>query len=152
MIVAIKRNKNGKFLKIILVLAILIGCLIAYKVYTDKVLEQQQMKEYEMQKALKIQKEKEEKELLKEKEAKQKKEIEEAILSEIEKAIDLIGRENIQNAKLIDDKIIFICEPSTNLEPLIVRYGAMALIKKNLNETIVAVDVNFILKSRASEK
>ena len=37
MIVAIKRNKNGKFLKIILVLAILIGCLIAYKVYTDKV-------------------------------------------------------------------------------------------------------------------
>ena len=32
------------------------------------------------------------------------------------------------------------------------RYGAMALMKKNLNETIIAVDINFILKSRTSEK
>lgn len=152
MIVAIKRNKNGKLLKIILVIAISIGSLIAYKMYMDKVHEQEQQKELEMQKALKLQKEKEERDLQKEKEAKQKKEIEEAILSEIEKTVDLIGKENIQNAKLIDDKIIFICEPSTNLEPLIVRYGAMALIKKNLNETIIAVDVNFILKSRVSEK
>ncbi len=152
MIVAIKRNKNGNLLKIILAITIVIGSLIAYKMYKDKIHQQEQQKEFEMQKALKLQKEKEEKELQKEKEAKQKKEIEEAILSEIEKTIDLIGRENIQNAKLIDDKIIFICEPSTNLEPLIVRYGAMALIKKNLNETIIAVDVNFILKSRVSEK
>ena len=78
--------------------------------------------------------------------------MEKAILSEIEKAVDLIGQENIQNAKIIEDKIIFICNPETDLEPLMVRYGAMALMKKNLNETIIAVDINFILKSRTSEK
>lgn len=152
MIVAIKRNKKGNLLKIILLIAILSGSAITYKMYTDKIHEQEQLKQMEIKKAQLLQKEKEEKEIAKEKEAKQKKEIEEAILNEIEKAIDLIGRENIQNAKIIEDKIIFICEPSTNLEPLIVRYGAMALIKKNLNETIIAVDINFILKSRTNEK
>ena len=61
----------------------------------------------------------------------------------------MIGQENIQNAKIIEDKIIFICNPETDLEPLMVRYGA--ILKKNLNETIIAVDINFILKSRTSE-
>ena len=54
--------------------------------------------------------------------------------------------------KIIEDKVILVCEPTTNLDALMVRYGAMALIKKTLNEIVIAVDINFILKSRLNAK
>ena len=149
MIVAVKRNKKGNLLKILLIALVSIGIFNAYYVHMNKVKEEQRLKEIELKQTLKLQKEQKEKE---EKIAKEKKEMEKAILSEIEKAVDLIGQENIQNAKIIEDKIIFICNPETDLEPLMVRYGAMALMKKNLNETIIAVDINFILKSRLNAK
>ena len=106
-------------------------------------------KELELKQNLKIQEEKEEKRQKKEKE---KKEIEAIILSEIEKTVDLIGQENVRNVKIIEDKVIIICEPNANLEALIVRYGAMAFIKKTLNEIVIAIDLNFLLKSRLNVK
>ena len=74
------------------------------------------------------------------------------ILTEVEKAVDLIGQEHIRHVKIIEDKVILVCEPTTNLDALMVRYGAMALIKKTLNEIVIAVDINFILKSRLNAK
>ena len=82
----------------------------------------------------------------------EKKDIETAILTEVEKAVDLIGQEHIRHVKIIEDKVILVCEPTTNLDALMVRYGAMALIKKTLNEIVIAVDINFILKSRLNAK
>ena len=51
-----------------------------------------------------------------------------------------------------EDKVIIICEPATNLDALMVRHGAMAFIKKTLNEIVIAVDINFIVKSRLNAK
>ncbi|MDD2291395.1 MAG: hypothetical protein PHV52_03895 [Aliarcobacter sp.] len=112
----------------------------------NKSFEEQQQKELESKQALKLQEEE------KEKKEKEKKAIEKAILTEVEKAIDLLGQEHIIHVKIIEDKIIIICEPATNLDALLVRYGAMALIKKTLNEIVIAVDINFILKSRLNAK
>ena len=142
MIVAVKRNKKQKLIKF-LSLFILVCMFGGYYYYTSKTFEEQQQKELESKKALKLQEDKKEKE---------KKDIEKAILTEIEKAIDLVGQENIRHVKIIEDKVIIICEPATNLDALLVRYGAMALIKKTLNEIIIAVDINFILKSRLNAK
>jgi hypothetical protein len=64
----------------------------------------------------------------------------------------LVGQENIRHVKIIEDKVIIICEPATNLDALMVRYGAMAFIKKTLNEIVIAVDINFIVKSRLNAK
>ena len=149
MIVAVKRTKKRHLLKIIS-LILLIGISAAYYVHLEKKHQQEELKkELELKQNLKIQEEKEEKRQKKEKE---KKEIEATILSEIEKTVDLIGQENVRNVKIIEDKVIIICEPNANLEALIVRYGAMAFIKKTLNEIVIAIDLNFLLKSRLNVK
>lgn len=145
MIVAVKRNKKGYLIKIVSLL-ILIGISAAYYVHLEKKHQEEIKKELEAKQALQLQEEK------REKKEKEKKEIETVLLSEIEKAVDLLGQENIRNVKIIEDKVIIICEPATNLEPLIVRYGAMAFIKKTLNEVVIAIDLNFLLKSRANVK
>ena len=137
MILAVKRNKKRNLLKIFILLS-LVGMFGAYYFYVNKNFQEQQQKEIETKQALILQEE--------------KKDIEKAILTEIEKAIDLVGQENIKHVKIIEDKVIIICEPTTNLDALMVRYGAMALIKKTLNEIIIAVDINFILKSRLNAK
>ena len=142
MIVAVKRNKKRTLLKIVslIVLAAMIG---GYYYHMNKSFQEQQQKELESKQALKLEEDKKEKE---------KKDIENAILNEVEKAIDLVGQEHIRHVKIIEDKLIIICEPATNLDALLVRYGAMALIKKTLNEIVIAVDINFILKSRLNAK
>lgn len=142
MIVAVKRKKSRKLIKIISLL-VLIGMFAGYYFYMNKSYAEQLQKELATKQALKIEEDKKDKE---------KKDIEKAILTEIEKAIDLVGQENIRHVKIIEDKVIIICDPATNLDALMVRYGAMALIKKTLNEIIIAVDVNFILKSRLNAK
>jgi hypothetical protein len=145
MIVAVKRNKKRYLLKIISVIA-LVGMFSAYYFHMNKSFEEQQKKELESKQALKLQEEE------KQKKEKEKKDIETAILTEVEKAVDLIGQEHIRHVKIIEDKVILVCEPTTNLDALMVRYGAMALIKKTLNEIVIAVDINFILKSRLNAK
>lgn len=142
MIVAVKRNKKRTLIKI-LSLLILVGMFTSYYFYMNKSYSQQLQNEIETKQAQKLDEEKKEKE---------KKEIEKAILTEIEKAIDLVGQEHIRHVKIIEDKVIIICEPATNLDALMVRYGAMALTKKTLNEIVIAVDINFILKSRLNAK
>lgn len=145
MIVAVKRNKKGYLLKILFLLVV-IGASGAYYVHLEKKHQEELKKELEVKQALKLQEEK------KEKKEKEKKELESLLLAEIEKTVELIGQENIRNIKIIEEKVIIVCEPATNLDALIVRYGAMAFIKKTLNEIVIAVDLNFLLKSRLNVK
>ncbi|BAK72218.1 hypothetical protein [Arcobacter sp. L] len=142
MIVAVKRNRKQKFIKLIS-LVVLVAMFGAYYYYMNKTFEEKQKQELQEKQALKIEEEKKEK---------AKKNLERAILSEVEKAVDLVGQEHIKHVKLIENKVVIVCEPDTNLDALIVRYGVMALIKRTLTEVIVAVDINFILKSKSNEK
>lgn len=138
MIVAVKKNKNYKLLKIIL-LVVSIFMLILFLYNTNE--EGNELKKSELVK----------KEILTieaNKKEDTKKDMERAILAEVEKAVDLVGQEHIRTIKIIDNKIVIVCETDANLEALFVRYGAMALIKKTLSETVIAVDINFILKSK----
>ncbi len=142
MIVAVKRNKNFKLLKIgAVVVVLLIAIAIFYNKYQTK--QEEIRLANEKQEILKIEANSKEKE---------KMDIEKAILSEVEKAVELVGQEHIRTVKIIDNKIVIVCEANSNLEALFVRYGAMAMIKRTLNETVIAVDINFILKSRLYEK
>lgn len=142
MIVAVKRNRKQKFIKLVslLVLVLMFG---GYFYHMNETYAEKQRLELEEKQALKLQEENKEK---------VKKEVERAILTEVEKAVDLVGQEHVKHVKIIDNKVVLICEPDTNLDALIVRYGVMALVKKTLNEVIIAVDVNFILKSKLNEK
>lgn len=142
MIVAVKRNNKQKFVKTISLL-VLICIFGGYYYYTSKTFEQQQLVELEGKKALILEEEKQEK---------IKKDVERAILIEVEKAVDLVGQEHIRHVKIIENKVVIVCEPNTNLDALLVRYGVMAFVKKTLNEVIIAVDIDFILKSRLNAK
>ena len=135
MIVAVKRNKNFKLLKIgAVVVVLLIAIAIFYNKYQTK--QEEIRLANEKQEILKIEANSKEKEKI---------DIEKAILSEVEKAVELVGQEHIRTVKIIDNKIVIVCEANSNLEALFVRYGAMAMIKRTLNETVIAVDINFSL-------
>lgn len=141
MIVAVKRNKSQKILKIIIVV-LLVSCGAYY--YNDYV-------ETARINAEKLKLEEEQKRVLKAKEEEQKKIKQEAqreILAEVEKAVNLIGQEYVRDVKLIKNKVVFVCEPDTNIDALVVRYGAMALIKKTFDEIVIVVDIDFILKNK----
>jgi hypothetical protein len=142
MIVAVKRNKKQKLIKIISLLVV-VGMFAGYYFYMSNEFAQQEKLNQELQTAKKIQLDKKKK---------AKKNAERALILEIEKAVDLIGQEYITHVKIIENKVVIICEPETNLDALTVRYGTMALIKNTLSEIIIAIDINYILESRINAK
>lgn len=141
MIVAVKRNNKQKYTIIVAVILVLITLFLIFRNSNGN-------NEIANEKRIK-------KEIL-QVEANEKsndaKILEKAILSEVEKVVDLVGQEHIRTIKIIDNKIVIVCEKDAVLEALFVRYGAMAMVKKTLNETVLAVDINYILKSRLYEK
>ena len=140
MIVAVKRKRKQKLIN----LASLVFVLAMFGVYywhMSNEFKKQQEAEQKAKQATMLKQQKEEQE---------KKETKQAIMSEIKKAVALVGQENVRHVKIIENKLILICELETNIEPLMVRYGAMALTKKTLNEVIVAVDIKYVLKSKTN--
>ncbi|WP_323586606.1 hypothetical protein [Aliarcobacter butzleri] len=141
MIVAVKRNKSQKILKIIIVVLLVSSGAYYYNNYVETARIN----------AEKLKLEEEQKRVLKTKEEEQEKIKQEAqreILAEVEKAVNLIGQEHVRDVKLIKNKVVFVCEPDTNIDALVVRYGAMALIKKTFDEIVIVVDIDFILKNK----
>jgi len=114
-----------------------------YYYHISEEFKQQQKEELAAKKAAKIEADRK---------AENKKNLEKAILSEIEKAVDLIGQEYVRHVQIMENKLVMICEPKTNLEALMVRYGTMALVKNTLNEVIIAIDIKYIVESRLNAK
>ncbi|MCT7609247.1 hypothetical protein N5U14_00145 [Aliarcobacter butzleri] len=141
MIVAVKRNKSQKILKIIIVVLLVSGGTYYYNDYveTARINAEKQKLEEEQKRVLKAKEEEQEK---------IKQEAQREILAEVEKAVNLIGQEYVRDVKLIKNKVVFVCEPDTNIDALVVRYGAMALIKKTFDEIVIVVDIDFILKNK----
>lgn len=138
MIVAVKRNRKQKIIRFVS-LAFVGLMLVGYYFHMSNQMAEQDRIEMETKKAAKLKEEK-----IKE----TKKNFERAVLSEIEKAVDLIGHENVQHVKIIENKLVIICELKTNLDALMVRYGTLALIKNTLNEIIVAIDLKYIVERK----
>ena len=141
MIVAVKRNKSQKILKIIIVVLLVSGGAYYYNDYieTARINAEKQKLEEEQKRVLKAKEEEQEK---------IKQEAQREILAEDEKAVNLIGQEYVRDVKLIKNKVVFVCEPDTNIDALVVRYGAMALVKKTFDEIVIVVDIDFILKNK----
>lgn len=80
------------------------------------------------------------------------KKLEKIIFKEVETAVDLVGQEYIQNVKIVGTTILIVCDTSTNLDPIKVRYGTLALIKNDLNNIKVAIDIKYIIESKLNDK
>lgn len=141
MIVAVKNsNSSNKFKKIVSFLVV-IAMFVAYYFHMSEEFSQ----DNETKKA-------NEQVVQEDTKTTKAKEIEQLIYREIETAVDLVGQQYIQDVKLVKDKILIVCDTSTNLEPLKVRYGTLALIKNDLNNIKIAIDIKFIVESKLNEK
>jgi hypothetical protein len=80
------------------------------------------------------------------------KQVEKLIFREVETAVDLVGQEHIQDVKIVKNKILLVCDTNTNLDALKVRYGTLALIKNDLNNIKIVIDIKYIIESKYNEK
>ncbi|HKM19482.1 MAG TPA: hypothetical protein VJY14_05410 [Aliarcobacter sp.] len=136
-----KRNSSARIIKAIIIAALFFGI-----VYISLLIKEENLLSIELEKAkedekiaLQVEKEKKEKDRL---------DAQRIILIEVEKVVDLIGQNNINDIQIIENKVVFVFNPNTNIEAISIRYGAMALIKKSFKEIIVVVDLEHILKGK----
>ncbi len=80
------------------------------------------------------------------------KDVEKLIYKEVETAVELVGQEHIQDVKIVKNKILLVCDTDTNLDALKVRYGTLALIKNDLNNIKIVIDIKYIIESKYNEK
>lgn len=141
MIVAVKRNnKKRNLIKLISALAV-VGIFVYYYNHMSAEYEKKQMIEKQKQlEEIKINEEKE-----------KGKKLERIIYREIETAVDLLGQRKVIDVKIVSNKALIIVDPDTNLEALKVRYGTAALIKKDLKDIKIALDLKYIIESRQNE-
>lgn len=141
MIVAVKRNnKKRNLIKLISAFAV-VAMFVYYYNHMSEEYEKKQM--IEKQKQLEEIKVNEEKE--------KGKRLERIIYREIETAVDLLDQRKVIDVKIVSNKAVIIVDPDTNLEALKVRYGTAALIKKDLKDIKIALDLKYIIESRQNE-
>jgi len=70
------------------------------------------------------------------------------IFNEAKTITTLLQQKHIQSIKIVKDKLLIVCDYSTNIEPLLVRYGANALIKNSDTNIKIAIDLAMIVESK----
>ena len=76
------------------------------------------------------------------------KRLEKLIYKEAEMAVYLLQQRHIRRIKIIDDKLFIECDYDTNIEPLLIRYGANAMIKVTEQNIKIAINLKFIVENR----
>ena len=138
MIVAVKTNNKKKMLIKVITFIALILMFISYYFY----MSEEFAKEEKVDNAKEVQ--------VNDKNEKNKK-LERIVYREIETAVDLIGQRNVIDLKIISNKALIIVDLDTNLDALNVRYGSTALIKKDIKDIKIAIDLKYIIESKYNE-
>lgn len=76
------------------------------------------------------------------------KKIERLIYKEAERCVDLIGQDKIQSIEIVKNKLRIICDWDTDIEPIFVRYGVIALVKSTPENIKIAIDLKYIVESK----
>ncbi|MGB6330099.1 MAG: hypothetical protein WBF48_14340 [Halarcobacter sp.] len=142
MIVAVKTNNRKRLLIKVIAFASLIGMLVAYYFYMGEEFSKQQNLDNAKEVQLSKKDEKNEK----------SKKLERIVYREIETAVDLIGQRKVIDLKIVSNRALIIVDPDTNLEALRVRYGSTALIKKDIKDIKIAIDLKYIIESKYNEE
>jgi hypothetical protein len=142
MIVAVKtNNKKRNLIKLIAATTVVI-MFVSYYFHMSKEYEMQEVKKKQEKLELKKINEKSEKKI----------KTERIIYREVETAVDLIGQRYVQDVKIVQNRALIVVDPQTNLQALKVRYGSMALIKKDLKNTKIAIDLKYLFESKSNAK
>ncbi|MEJ5167671.1 MAG: hypothetical protein WHU93_00760 [Arcobacteraceae bacterium] len=77
--------------------------------------------------------------------------IESIIYDEAVVATSLLGNQNIKDIKIHNDRLLIVANPQIDLEPIMIRYGVLALVQNTKNDVKIAVDLASIVQSRYIE-
>lgn len=135
MIVVVKKNNFKKLAMKIISLLVVGGMLAAYyfhmgEKFSNETADQTQMAEDESN--------------LSDKEKLSRK-LEKIIYKESENVVHLIGQSNIQKIRVVGKTLFVVCDSNTDIEPLMVRYGALALVKNTNKDIKIAINLQDII-------
>ena len=137
MIVIIKtRNRNQLLIKALSMLSLLIMFWLYYGHMSDKFQEQNNKLVNKLDQT--IIKKKIDKSI----------NLEKTIYKEAVIIVNLLEQKHIQSIKVLKDKLFIICDFSTDIEPLLIRYGIAAMIKNSDQNIKIAIDLRKIVENK----
>ncbi len=71
--------------------------------------------------------------------------LEKIIYKESENVVAMIGQTNVQKIRIVGKTLFIVCDSDTDIEPLMVRYGALALVKNTNKDIKIAIDLQNIV-------
>lgn len=74
--------------------------------------------------------------------------IEETIYKEAVVIVGLLEQKHIQSIKIIKDKLYIVCDFTTNIEPLLIRYGVGAMVKHTKRNIKIAINLKKIVENK----
>jgi len=74
--------------------------------------------------------------------------LEELIYKEAVLITKLLNQKNVQSIQIVKDKLLVICDFRTNLEPVMIRYGASAMLKSTDVDVKIALDIKTIVENK----
>jgi len=73
---------------------------------------------------------------------------ENAIYKEAVSIVDLLGQQYIISMKIVNKRLLIICNNDTNIVPLMIRYGVNAYVKNTQNNIKIAIDLTTIVENK----
>ncbi len=74
--------------------------------------------------------------------------LEKTIYKEAIVIVNLLEQKHIQSIKVVKDKLYLVCDFTTDIEPLLVRYGVSAMIKHTTKNIKIAIDLKTIVENK----
>ena len=74
--------------------------------------------------------------------------LEDLIYNEAKVIVKLLGQKNIKYIKVVKGRLLISCDYDTDLEPLLVRYGVNAMVKKSIKDVKIAIDLAIIVENK----
>lgn len=74
--------------------------------------------------------------------------IERIIFKEAETIVDMIGQKYIRQVEIVKNRLLLVLDANTNIEPILVRYGVLALVKNTKEDIKIAIELDKIVESK----
>lgn len=74
--------------------------------------------------------------------------LEKTIYKESVIIVNLLEQKHVQSIKIIKDKLYIVCDFTTDIEPLLVRYGVGAMIKNTKKNIKIAINLKTIVENK----
>lgn len=74
--------------------------------------------------------------------------LEKTIYDEAVVVVNLIEQKHIQSIKIVKNQLFIVCDFTTDIEPLLIRYGVKAMVKNTTKNIKIAIDLKTIVENK----